>query len=410
MYSQYFNLRDRLEADPLLIPAVELYDNSDDALYAAHMDMLAQPMPDGSESPFSSKDPGSAHALIVAVIVHLQRVHGHEFNLFPDRLLLEWFRILGAEMEVAEYPVINLVFRRTNEAIGGLIDAVVPANIEIRSTRDPDIAAYTLYETVIDGVLEEITVPARMNRIGSLPNLRLGEMAELPRFLSFISSVRNDGTVISPGRNPEQLVDAVLRVRDGIRTSSLGRDPIDGLFDPNNDQFQARCITDADWSYWAKRLGCTKVNVLSAIQYGVTNGIFSDLTTLVVYPSTLDQLVFNSLVGMTVEPRRFDVRQAEIIPVNGTIKVKVIPTVPDSDVFNIVAQAIVEKVNPPEGIWGDRRFGVTLATALEETYSIYAVPEITLKHAETDQAIADLEIQPWHLFEIQESLVIETLR
>jgi len=409
-YVQYYDLRQQIEATPLLIPKPPLYNFEDGATYAAHMDMLAQPLPNGEPSPFSSKEPGSGHGVLMAVVTHLQRAHAHEFNLVPDVWWIEWFRALGAEMQQAEYPVINLVFERSPEAVFSRVTATIPANTEIRSTRDPNIAAYTLYEDGIYGDQQTVTIPARINVLGTLPNLRIGEMAELPRFLSFVGGVQNDGSVVSPGKDPETLVQAMMRVRDGLRSGSLAQDPIDGNFDPTNDRFQARCITDADFAYWAKRLGCDKVNVLSAIQYGVTNGVFADLTTLVVYPSTLQELVFNSMVGMTVEPRRFDVRSAELIPIDGTITVKVIPSVAERDVFDIVATAIAAKVNPPYGIWGDPNFSATLATALEESFSIYAVPEMQLKHAETGEPLSAIVAQPWHLFEIQKTLEVVTVR
>lgn len=409
-YVEYYGLREELISDPLLIPKPVLYDFDAGEVYAAHMDMLAQPLPNGDASPFSSKEPGSGHSILMSVMTHLQEVHAHEFNLVPDVWWIEWFRSLGVEVQQPEYPVINLTFERSPEALRDRIPTVVPANTEIRSNRDPSIAAYTLYEAYMNGEEETVTVPARMNKLGGLPNLRVGEMAILPRFLSFVNGVRNDGSVISQGRDAESLVDAMLRARDGLRSGSLGRDPINGEFTPSDPQFHARCVTDADFVYWAKRLGADKVNVLSAMQYGVTNGEFGDLTTLVVLPTILQELIYNSMVGMVVQPRRFDVRGAEIIPIDGTISVKVVANVPSSDVFNIAAEAIVSKVNPPYGVWGDPRFDVTLATALEETFSIYAVPEINLKHSETGVPLAEIEPMPWNLFEIQNTLQINVLR
>lgn len=409
-YVEYYHLREQLEATPLLIPKPVLYNFDSGQVYAAHMDMLAQPLPTGEASPFSSKEPGSGHGVLMSVMTHLQDVHAHEFNLVPDAWWIEWFRSLGAEIQQAEYPVINLVFERTPEAIINRVPALIPANTEIRSNRDLNIAAYTLYEEEILGDEESIVVAARINRLGVLPNIRAGEMSVLPRYLSFINRVYNDGTVVQQGKNAETLIEAMLRVRDGLRSGSLGQDPIEGEFVPNDPRFHARCVTVADFSYWAKRLGATKVNVLSGMQYGVTNGEFADLTSLVVYPSILSELLYDSMVGMTIQALRFDVRPAELIPIDGTIQVKVIPNVPESDVFNIVAEAIVNKVNPPYGTWGDLNFPATLATALEETFSIYAVPEMNLKHSETGEPISELDIQPWHLFEIQNTLEIETVR
>lgn len=407
MYDQHYELIARLQAEARLIEAGDLYNFDDGAVYAAQMDRLAQPLPNGEESPFSSRSPTSAHAVFTARLVHLQKLLAHQFNLTKDRTWVEFFRMLGVELQPAEYPVINIVFRRSAEAVFNNIPAEIPLNTEVRSRIDPGLAVYTLYTARIEGSSETVTVPARLNQLGALPNLRRGEFSDIPRLLSFVESAENDGTVVSTGRTAETLVEAMLRAREGIRSGSLGRSTIDGTFDPENTAFQARCVTDRDYYYWASQLGAEKVNVVKGMQYG-SEGTFRDLVTLVVYPADVRDLIFSLMLPMSLD--RFDVIPAEVIPIDGKIQVRVTPQIADFQVFNLVAGAIAAQVNPPYGTWGDRNFPVTLATALEQAEGIYAIPLIQLKHAETGQPLSELDIKPWNLLEIQNTLEIEALR
>lgn len=406
-YEQHYDLLDRLQTEPRLIEAGDLYDFDDGAVYAAQMDRLAQPLPNGETSPFSSRSPTSAHAILTSRQVHLQKLIAHQFNLTKDRTWVEMFRMLGVELQPAEYPVINIVFRRSSAAMLNNVPVEIPLNTEVRSRIDPSLAVYTLYTARIEGADETVTVPARLNQLGALPNLRRGEFSDIPRLLSFVESAENDGTIVSTGRPAETLVEAMLRAREGIRSGSLGRSTIDGTFDPENIDFQARCVTDRDYYYWASRLGAEKVNVLKGIQYGA-EGVFRDLVTVAVYPADIRDLIYSLMLPMSLD--RFDVIPAEIIPLDGKIQVRVTPQFADFQVFNLVAGAIASTVNPPYGTWGDRNFPSTLATALEQTNGIYATPLIQLKHAITGQPLSELDIQPWHLLEIQSSLEIEALR
>lgn len=406
-YEQHYDLLTRLQAEARLIEADDLYNFDDGVTYAAQMDRLAQPLPNGEESPFSSRSPTSAHAIFVARLIHQQKLIAHQFNLTKDRTWVQHFRMLGVELQPAEYPVINIVFRRTTAAVLNNMPVEIPLNTEIRSRIDPSLAVYTLYTARIEGADETVTVPARLNQLGALPNVRRGEFSDIPRLLSFVESAENDGTIVSVGRPAETLVDAMLRAREGLRSGSLGRSTINGTFDPENIDFQARCVTDRDYYYWASRLGAEKVNVLKGIQYGA-EGVFRDLVTVAVYPADIRDLIYSLMLPMSLD--RFDVIPAEVIPIDGKIQVRVTPQFADFQVFNLVAGAIASTVNPPYGTWGDRNFPATLATALEQTNGIYATPLIQLKHAITGQPLSELDIQPWHLLEIQSSLEIEALR
>jgi hypothetical protein len=395
MYSQHYALIDRLQQDSRLIASPDLYPFDDQKIYAAMLDILAQPLPNGEESPFSSKAPTSGHAILMGAVAYYQSVLAHEFNLIPDRAWVLILQLLGAELSLGSYPVVNVVFT-------GEPGAVVPIGVEVRSQYNPQLSIYTVAQGTID-TSGSVKIPARLNQIGKLPAVRLREFMLLPRSLSRVQSAYNDGTVIAEGRAPETIAEAVLRVREGIRTGSLGREPDN----TNSEEFQGRCVSDRDYYYWAKRCGATKANVLKGVQYGA-EGVFGDLVTVVVYPPAARDLVMARMLPMTLH--RFDVRPAEIIPLDGKIQVRVQPNLSDSQVFNLVAAAIQAQINPPNGIWGDSNFEQTLAVALEKVNGIYAVPSMILKHVETGQGLAELEVKPWNLFEIRGSLQVEVLR
>ena len=112
------------------------------------------------------------------------------------------------------------------------------------------------------------------------------------------------------------------------------------------------------------------------------------------------------LHGINVE-----VIPAEIIPIAGEIDVRIIPSLSNDEAFNLAATAIQASINPPFGVWGDRTLPRSLQIALENQPNFsYSVPRVSLKHADTGVAIELLDIQPWNLLEIQQSLVINWIR
>lgn len=402
-YEQFYKLDEYLASDPLLVQSPELYAFVDELIYAAQMDRLAQPLPNGDESPFSSKDPGSAHALLTAAIIHLQHLQAHEFNLVTDATWVAFLKMLGTQMRPAERPVINLVFYRSQQAIAAGIPAEIPFDTEVRSRIDPGLAVYTLYTVQITGSADRVTVPASLNRLGALPNIRLKEFTDIPRLLSNIEGCENDGVVVVPGRSAETLTEAVLRAREGIRSATLGQDSF------LSGSPRGYCLTLADHAYWAKRLGAQQVNVVKGTQHGA-GGTYLDLNLVAVYPPDVRDTILNGMLPMTIAEQRLDVKSAEVIPIDGRVGVRVDPTIPNYQVFDLVAQAIATTVNPPYGNWGDTNFAVTLATALEAVQGILATPTVELKHAETNQPLSELDLQPWSLLEIQQTLDIEVLR
>ncbi|MBW4514570.1 MAG: hypothetical protein KME11_05035 [Timaviella obliquedivisa GSE-PSE-MK23-08B] len=387
-YDRYYELEQSLQIDPSLIPSPELYGFSDDQIYAAIMDRLAQPLPTGEPSPFSAKTPGSAHAILTSVLVYLQSLIAHEFNLVPDAALLEWLRMMGTQLRAAEYSVLNVRFTRSQDAIARNIAVDIPINIEIRSLYQPNLSVYTISSARMELDQNTVLIPCRLNQIGKLPNIRQGEFSQIPRSLAFVDTAANEG-VITEGRSSERLIDAVYRTRDWLRTGD-------------------RCVTDRDFQFYALRVGAQKVNVIRGRMPGV-DGFFRDLRAIAVYPSTYVSLVEAEINPRRMKDERLAVFPAEIIPIDGLVQIKVLSDISQVEAFNLAATAITDSLNPPHGVWGDREYNKSLAEALERVRGIYAVPLVQLKHAQTNVPLKDLDIKPWHLLEIQQSIKIEVM-
>lgn len=400
MFEQHFQLSDYLDQDASLIQARRLYGLDEAALYSAIMDRLAQPLPNGEESPFSSKAPTTGHAILTGAMAYHQSVLAEEFNHLPDRVWVQILRMFGTEVSPSEFPIVNLVFRRAPEAIAAGIPAVIPLNLEVRSQYDPELSCYTTVAASLEGTASPqdadqegvhfVNVPCRLNRIGSLPNVRLREFSVLPRSLAFISQAYNDGIIISPGRDPETLVEAVLRARENFRT---------GL----------RCVTARDYAFASELVGAQKTNVIVGVNPGV-EGYFGSLTSVAVYPPEITSVVEGILQERVLANRQIRAIAAEVIPIDGVVKPRVVPNLSNLEVFNLVATAIATEVNPPFGKWGDRNFAQTVAIACERQEGIFGVPEITLRHAVTGESLDSLRVPAWGLLEIQNTLLVEPIR
>lgn len=400
MFDQHFQLSDYLDKDATLIQARRLYNVDEAALYSAIMDRLAQPLPNGEESPFSSKSPTTGHAILTSAMAYHQSVLAEEFNHLPDRAWVQILRMFGTEISRSEFPVINLVFRRAPEAIAAGIPAIIPLNLEVRSQYDPELSCYTTVAASLEGAASPqdaeqegvhfVNVPCRLNRIGPLPNVRLREFSVLPRSLAFVSEAFNNGIIINPGRDPETLVEAVLRARENFKT---------GL----------RCVTARDYAFAAKLVGAQKTNVMVGLNPGV-EGYFGSLTSVVVYPPEITAAVEGILKERVLANRQIRAIAAEVIPIDGTVRPRVVPNLSNLEVFNLVATAIATEVNPPAGKWGDRNFEQTVAIACERQAGIFGVPEISLKHGITGEPLAALDVQPWQLLEIQSTLLVDPIR
>ena len=387
-YNFYYELSKLYQREPDLLPAPSLYDFDPEKIYAAVLDRLAQPLPDGTESPFSSKTPGSASSILVSNLVFIQSAIAHEFDLVPDVMFLNWLQSVGTYMRQAEYPLLTLRFERTLEAIANNIPALVPAGTEVKSLFNPSLSAYTLDDLEITTGASGV-VSARLNQLGNLGDVRVGEFSLLPRLLSFVESASNEA-VVSTGRPAESMTEAVLRMRDWFRTGE-------------------RAATDRDFAYWTNQLGATKVNVVRGKAPGL-NGIARDLRTVVVYPPALSGTVEADLKTRKFADERLAVVPAEIVPLSGTLVVRATPNLTVTDARSLVQAKIVETINPPGGIWGDQEFGKTIARAMEQITGIYATASVDLFHSETGDALGTLIMEPWQLFQVQDDITIEIER
>ena len=388
-YQEYFDLMEKLEENPRIIPSPVLYNFDINQIYAATMDSLSLPFEDGRESPFSSKSPGSAHSRLVESILHINELMAYTINQIPYYLWINYFRMLGLEISPSEYPVINMVFTRSELAAQLGNEVIIPLGTEVGSRINPLLSVYTTEEAVITGSDTSVIVPARLNQVGKMPEIRVGEFVNVAN-IPFLASVTNDGSYVSEGREKETLTEAMQRA---IIEYRMGE----------------RCVTVTDFYNAAKFVAkSAKVNVFRGTQYGAP-GIFDDLTTLVIYPSNMVQVVDDFIRPRSIKRERLDVRAAEIIPITGEISIRVTPSLNDSQAFNLAAEAIINKINPPYGQWGDKQFIGNLASALEEVPGIFAVPYLLLKNTD-NILLEDINIQPWHLFEVQNSLTINILR
>ncbi|MEG3880957.1 hypothetical protein QT972_26690 [Microcoleus sp. herbarium7] len=395
MIDEHFDLMQRLEQEPDLIESRKLWDYDASQQLANFVNQLAQPLPNGQPSPFSSMSTTSGHVILGSAIIAQMTFLAYELNLKPDHEWVQDFRMLGVERELAEYPVINLVFRRSNEAMRSGLAVEIPYNCEVRSSRDPSLVAYTIKEDIIFGSDEFKVVPARINRLGRIPGLIVGEFSVMPRLLANVAAVANDGTAISEGRDRETLIDMMIKARNRFRRGNA----------PNLTTKQiGRVVTIADYYLAAQEFGSRKTLVLSS-QYG-TVGHWSDLVTVAVWPEQQMAVVEEKIRPLTMESQPLEVRAAEIVPIDGKVTVGFIRDLTQQQQFNLVAQTIVENVNPPFGIWGDLEFYKTLSSELEKAEGIYSVPKTELKNSATGQPLSEIEISPWTLFEVQSSLEV----
>ena len=211
-YDRHYELQSVLSQESSLIPAPDLYNTDIELLYAAMQDRLAQDLPDGSPSPFSAQNPGTETSILIGTQLYINSLIGHEINLIPDRTWVHLNRLIGIEFKQPQYPIIGLVFTVNPQAVLRGISVEVPMGTEVRSSVDNTLSAITLAPAVFVGSQTTITVPARLNRLGTIPQLRPGEFSVLPQLLSFIDSVSNPGTTISPGSEYETLPQAMLRL------------------------------------------------------------------------------------------------------------------------------------------------------------------------------------------------------
>lgn len=394
-YDRHHELQAYLEQQEKILPSRSLHNFDSRAVYAAMLDRLAQPLPDGRESPFSSRSPLSAHGQIMSQFTYLLDLQAHEINLIPDYVWYQVFRMMGAQPGLAEYPLIRLRFQRASYAVGSSRPTSIPMGTRVRSIYNPNIEVLTTRPLVIgetDRNESSGQVVARLNVKGKIdPDLPLNGFSNYPQHLSNIESVV--GTeVLYEGREAETLVDTMLRVRRQLR---VGR----------------RLVTATDFYDTIKDMGAQAVKIMPNRRYGDPNNTYSDRLTCVVYPGTLADVVRDKIQRRVMADTIVDVQPAEIIPIDGVIDAKIISSVTDIEARDIAARALVDYVNPPNGRWGDTDLKGTIATALErQQNSIYGIESMQLQEAYSGVALEDIKPQPWQLFEIRDSIQFQWAR
>jgi hypothetical protein len=137
----------------------------------------------------------------------------------------------------------------------------------------------------------------------------------------------------------------------------------------------------------------------------------SHFVTVVIYPGHLALSVESELSEMLPVTVKLKAIAPDLIPIDGEINVRISPSLSNDEAFSLAARTIQDKINPPFGVWGDPALPARLTAALEsESASIFAVPSMRLKHAVTGVVIELLDIKPWSLLEVQQTLTFNWLR
>ncbi len=406
-YAEHYAIQSSLAQEEALIAAVRLFDLDAEALYSSGMELLASALPSGRESPFSNKASGSNHSILMGATVHLLEVLGHEVNLMPDRAWINFFRLLGVEQLTGGYPVIEIEFTRQAVAVAQNIAVTIPIGTEVRNVFDPSRSAYLTQTLTLDGSTVSGTVAARVDTLGEDLNTRLGSYAQVIQKIPYLESAI-DIAYVSSGLDTSSLAETISTARQGIRTGNLGRLTEKGLIDLEGDRFLGRCVTLRDYIYYSERLGASKANAVRGVAYGAS-GYYGDLITVPIYPPLRASSIAIDLAKISDASSRLMVIPAEVIPIDGIINIKTAQNFPRQAAVDAISIAIVDTINPPYGIWGDKDLAGSVSTAIERIQGIYAVPNIYLKNANSGVPLEGLQLEPWHLFEIQDTLEINII-
>jgi hypothetical protein len=403
-YAEHYAIQAKLAAEEALIPSPKLFDLDAEALYSSGMELLASNLPSGRESPFSNKASGSSHSWIMSATSHMIEVLGYEVDLMLDRAWINFFRLLGVEQLTGGYPMIEVEFTRSAVAVAQNIPVTIPIGTEIRNIFDASKSAYLTQTLVIDGSNLSDRAIARVDTLGEDANTRIGSYSKVIQKIPYLESAA-DISYVSAGLDTSTLAETISTARQGVRTGNLGRLTEKGLIDLEGERFLGRCVTLRDYIYYAERLGATKANAVRGIAYGAS-GYYGDLITVPVHPPARASSIAIDLAKISDASSRLSVIPSEVIPIDGIINVKVAQNFPRQAVIDAISIAIVDRINPPYGIWGDQNFAGSLSTAIELIQGIYAVPNIFLKNANSGVPLEGLNIMPWHLFEVQDTIEI----
>lgn len=396
-FNFYYELNDSLEKDTTQIRSPVLYDFPVQNQYLNFLDRLSRPLPGGQPSPFSSRNPLSADGQKASIYLNYLQLLGHEINLLPDKALFDHFRMLGLARDESEYAVIELELKRSPQLIADNTSAYTYAGLTFPSRFRDGLSVIVLDAIEISGLNETGTVQARLNQQGDLAKtIRTNEFVVSPDLKSYWESVTYTGAVINPGRNLE----TAQQIRE--RAQRLIQRP------------GGRCVTYRDfYSLVIDDVGADKAALFPELRWigdGDSFEYLDNFLTIAVYPSSLVSSVAQVVSTQAIAGMRWEAVGGRVIPIDGTITVRVDPQLLDSQVRQLAAQAIVDYLNPPKGKWGDLEFAKNVAIAVERAEGIYAVPSVQLKHSQTDVALDELTIRPWDLLEIQNSVIFEILK
>ena len=393
-YEYQYQIIEALSDERGAIESAELYNVDPNKMLVDGLVRMSQPLSDGSPSPLSSRSILSAEAIILSNLLIQLQYFGHELNLFPDSLFVTFFRLLGLTKKKAIAPTMELEFAISREAIADGREVYVQSGTKIRSKFFAD-RTVTIVENAspIDGS-EIITAIGRLDRLGKLNiAIRDNEFSLLPLGLSRDFESVTNKQIISVGRDDETVSQTIERSR-----SLISR--------PGN-----RAVTARDYQEIAlNQGGATAATVLpryaiSPVDRSVTYP--SDVISVVVYPETAVESVRAALLPVIGVGTRLQVEAARVVPIDGRFEIGIDPNLSETEAFSRVATAIVDYINPPNGIWGDRGFLPNLAAAIERVQGVYSVTPLLLKHAETDVKFGNLTILPHDLLEIQDSMIFD---
>jgi hypothetical protein len=389
-YQHYYDLNELLSRDAEIIPAPIIEQSDAYQELAEALARLAQPLPDGSDSPFTSQSELSGEGILMNVILYYFQLVKHQLNLTPTQFLINWYRTIGVAKAAAEYPVIELRITRTQEAIANSIYPFIPIGTQIFSSFDPSDYVVITSEVEFQGSEAEIVVPARYSQLGALPSsIRVNEFNQIPRFLSaHISSISGTGAVLAQGSSATTVEGILLQARRRIQSPG------------------GRAIVPRDYVELAREGGATKAGIFPRLRWMEEGGasLFDeDVVTVAVYPERVVSTVAELLSTASGYNSGVEVRAARVVPINGEVVVRIDPSLLDGDAQELAARSIYNSLNPPHGYFGDLNFPTSLAIALQSDNRQFFVDggRMKLRHAITLQPFEELEIMPWDLFEIQ---------
>lgn len=373
-YSTHYALTALLDTDPALIPSPDVCNADPEIMFAAVMDRIAQPLPDGTESPFSGRNPLSAEGHLVSNLVYLISMHGHECNLVPNLIWLQNLRLQGVVLRQAEYALLTLEFVRSPSMSSIFPVIVIPAGTKVFSRFENGLMAVTLQDVQMTG--DRVQIVARLGSPGKNVNVRADEFSGA----SGISGVQSVTGVemLSYGSDIEGIEDAVLRAR-------------------LNTQLQNRVVSPRDWYQTCLDLGCLKVNILPGVDPD-DDSYYASFVLVVVYPGNLTVLADQTLNELTLSGDIKRVIAPDIINVTGKISVRTTPDLTDAQAIAQCNVALTTSINPPFGVWGDRNLEISIATALERTVGIFAMKSAELFVGTVP--LSELKVKPWMLFNV----------